>query len=71
VAAERGWLSVLAAEHRELLETASRRGYRQGAGLCGGAATIPFLGMFASRYPDAAILPVGVLGPGSNPHSPD
>jgi len=71
VATERGWLSVLAAEHRELLETASQRGYGEGAGLCGGAATIPFLGMFASRHPDAAILPVGVLGPGSNPHSPD
>jgi acetylornithine deacetylase/succinyl-diaminopimelate desuccinylase-like protein len=71
VAAERGWLSLLAAERRELLETASQRGYRQSAGLCGGAATIPFLGMFASRYPEVAILPVGVLGPGSNPHSPD
>jgi acetylornithine deacetylase/succinyl-diaminopimelate desuccinylase-like protein len=71
VAAERGWLSVLPAGYRGLLETASQRGYGQSAGLCGGAATIPFLGMFASRYPDAAILPVGVLGPGSNPHSPD
>lgn len=71
VAAEGGWLSRPTDGLHKLLDVASQQGYGRSAGLCGGAATIPFLGMFAARYPGALILPVGVLGPGSHPHSPD
>jgi acetylornithine deacetylase/succinyl-diaminopimelate desuccinylase-like protein len=71
VAAESGWASRPPAAVQALLDTASRQGFGRNAGLCGGAATIPFLGMFSARYPDAVIVPAGVLGPGSNPHGPD
>lgn len=71
VAAESGWVLDTGEQLRAMLEAASRRGYSAGAQLCGGGGTIPFLGMFSARYPQAAILPLGVLGPSSNAHGPD
>jgi hypothetical protein len=37
----------------------------------GEGGTIPFLGWLAARFPDAQILALGVLVPGSNHHGPD
>ena len=71
VAAEGGWIATVPTLIDPLLESASRSGYEAEIGWCAGAATIPFLSMFSSRYPKATILPIGVLGPGSNPHGPD
>jgi acetylornithine deacetylase/succinyl-diaminopimelate desuccinylase-like protein len=71
VAAERGWLATLPTPADTFLESASRAGYAADLGWCAGGGTIPFLGMFSARYPTATTLPIGVLGPGSNPHGPD
>lgn len=40
-------------------------------GQLGEGGTIPFMGWLADRFPEAHLLALGVLGPGSNAHGPD
>jgi acetylornithine deacetylase/succinyl-diaminopimelate desuccinylase-like protein len=40
-------------------------------GQLGEGGTIPFMGWLAERFPEAHLLALGVLGPGSNAHGPD
>jgi acetylornithine deacetylase/succinyl-diaminopimelate desuccinylase-like protein len=58
------WLS-------EALDRASEAAFDRPAGTVGEGGTIPFLGWLAERFPDAQILAMGVLVPGSNAHGPD
>lgn len=50
------------------LERASQAFYSAPARYLGEGVTIPFMSMLGEQYPDAQILIVGVLGPGSNAH---
>lgn len=58
------WLSAA-------LDQASEAAFGHPAGLVGEGGTIPFLGWLAERFPDAQLLALGVLVPGSNHHGPD
>ena len=58
------WLS-------EALDRASEAAFGKPAGLVGEGGSIPFLGWLAERFPDAQLLALGVLVPGSNHHGPD
>jgi acetylornithine deacetylase/succinyl-diaminopimelate desuccinylase-like protein len=53
------------------LDHASEAAFGNPAGLAGEGGTIPFLGWLAERFPDAQLLALGVLVPGSNHHGPD
>ncbi|HEX8581638.1 MAG TPA: peptidase M20, partial [Acidimicrobiales bacterium] len=50
---------------------ASVEAYGQPARSIGEGGTIPFIGMLASRFPEAQFVITGVLGPGSNAHGPN
>jgi acetylornithine deacetylase/succinyl-diaminopimelate desuccinylase-like protein len=53
------------------LDRASLAAFGRPAGLVGEGGTIPFLGWLAERFPEAQLLALGVLVPGSNHHGPD
>jgi acetylornithine deacetylase/succinyl-diaminopimelate desuccinylase-like protein len=59
-----GWLAAA-------LDRASTSCFGRPSGAVGEGGTIPFMGWLAQRFPDAEILALGVLGPGSNAHGPD
>ena len=58
------WLS-------DALDEASVAAFDRPSGQVGEGGTIPFLGWLADRFPEAQILALGVLVPGSNHHGPD
>jgi len=58
------WLSAA-------LDRASEAAFGRPAATVGEGGTIPFAGWLAERFPDAQILALGVLVPGSNHHGPD
>jgi acetylornithine deacetylase/succinyl-diaminopimelate desuccinylase-like protein len=53
------------------LERASTSCFGPPYGQLGEGGTIPFMGWLAERFPEAHLLALGVLGPGSNAHGPD
>ena len=53
------------------LDRASEVSFGRPPGEMGEGGTIPFMGWLAARFPEAQILALGVLGPGSNAHGPD
>ncbi len=53
------------------LDAASLACFGMPAGRFGEGGSIPFMGWLTSRYPEAELLAMGVLGPGSNAHGPD
>ncbi len=53
------------------LERASTTCFGPPSAEVGEGGTIPFMGWLAARFPEAEILALGVLGPGSNAHGPD
>jgi len=53
------------------LDDASLACFGQPSGRLGEGGTIPFMGWLAAQFPEAQILALGVLGPGSNAHGPD
>ncbi len=53
------------------LTAASRACFGNPSGQLGEGGTIPFMGWLAAQFPEAQILALGVLGPGSNAHGPD
>jgi acetylornithine deacetylase/succinyl-diaminopimelate desuccinylase-like protein len=55
----------------QALDDASGACFDQPSGRLGEGGTIPFMGWLADRFPEAQILALGVLGPGSNAHGPD
>jgi acetylornithine deacetylase/succinyl-diaminopimelate desuccinylase-like protein len=55
----------------EALDRASEAAFGRPSAQVGEGGTIPFLGWLAARFPDAQILALGVLIPGSNHHGPD
>jgi acetylornithine deacetylase/succinyl-diaminopimelate desuccinylase-like protein len=55
----------------DALDGASRAAFGRPSARVGEGGTIPFLGWLAERFPDAQILALGVLVPGSNHHGPD
>jgi acetylornithine deacetylase/succinyl-diaminopimelate desuccinylase-like protein len=55
----------------EALDRSSEAAFGRPSGQVGEGGTIPFLGWLAARFPDAQILALGVLVPGSNHHGPD
>ncbi len=55
----------------DALDVASVAAFGQPSGQVGEGGTIPFLGWLAERFPDAQILALGALIPGSNHHGPD
>ncbi len=55
----------------DALDEASQAAFGRPSGQMGEGGTIPFLGWLADEFPDAHLLALGVLGPGSNPHGPD
>jgi hypothetical protein len=58
------WLAIA-------LDDASMACYERPSGRLGEGGTIPFMGWLAGQFPEAQILALGVLGPGSNAHGPD
>ncbi len=58
------WLS-------DALDRASHAAFGRPAATVGEGGTIPFAGWLAERFPDAHVLALGVLVPGSNHHGPD
>jgi acetylornithine deacetylase/succinyl-diaminopimelate desuccinylase-like protein len=67
-----GWAAPpLAPWLSEALDRASVAAFGKPVGLVGEGGTIPFLGWLAERFPDAQLLALGVLVPGSNHHGPD
>jgi acetylornithine deacetylase/succinyl-diaminopimelate desuccinylase-like protein len=72
VPAAGGWAAApLAPWLGHALEQASQVCFANPFAQLGEGGTIPFMGWLAERFPDAQILAVGVLGPGSNAHGPD
>ena len=69
--AEDGWSATIPAGLRTLLDEASAAGYGSPASECGGGATIPPLSILSRRFPEAAVVPLGLVTPTSNPHGPD
>lgn len=55
----------------DALSEASRVAFGREAGFTGEGGSIPFLASLASRFPEAAFVATGVLGPGSNAHGID
>ncbi len=53
------------------LDHASMACFERPSGRLGEGGTIPFMGWLAAQFPEAQILALGVLGPGSNAHGPD
>jgi acetylornithine deacetylase/succinyl-diaminopimelate desuccinylase-like protein len=53
------------------LEDASMSAYGKSHRSMGEGGTIPFMGMLATRFPNAQFAVAGVLGPGSNAHGPN
>lgn len=53
------------------LDRASTACFGPPHGQLGEGGTIPFMGWLAEQFPDAHLLALGVLGPGSNAHGPD
>jgi acetylornithine deacetylase/succinyl-diaminopimelate desuccinylase-like protein len=53
------------------LDDASMACFARPSGRLGEGGTIPFMGWLAAQFPEAQILALGVLGPGSNAHGPD
>ncbi len=53
------------------LDRASTACFGPPYGQLGEGGTIPFMGWLAERFPEAHLLALGVLGPGSNAHGPD
>jgi acetylornithine deacetylase/succinyl-diaminopimelate desuccinylase-like protein len=58
------WLS-------DTLEDASMAAFGQPHRSMGEGGSIPFMGMLATRFPNAQFAVAGVLGPGSNAHGPN
>lgn len=69
--AEDGWSTTVPEGLGVLLDEAGVAGYGARAAECGGGATIPPLGILARRFPEAAIVPLGLVTPSCNPHGPD
>ncbi len=55
----------------EALDAASLRSFGAPACAYGEGGSIPFVGMFGARYPNAQFVITGVLGPHSNAHGPN
>ena len=53
------------------LDAASRSAYGNPPARTGVGGSIPFIGMLGRRFPSAAFVVTGVLGPGSNAHGPN
>jgi acetylornithine deacetylase/succinyl-diaminopimelate desuccinylase-like protein len=53
------------------LDLASTSCFGPPHGQLGEGGTIPFMGWLAEQFPEAHLLALGVLGPGSNAHGPD
>lgn len=59
-----GWL-------QDAVDAASQVAFGTDALAMGEGGTIPFMAMLGERFPEAAFLITGVLGPGSNAHGPN
>ncbi len=71
-AAAPGWVAPDPARWVEdALDRASHAAFGRPAAAYGEGGTIPFLSVLGSRFPDAQMVALGVLGPGSNAHGPD
>jgi acetylornithine deacetylase/succinyl-diaminopimelate desuccinylase-like protein len=55
----------------EAIMQASQNYFGNSAMYMGGGGTIPFMNMFAERFPQAQFMVTGVLGPRSNAHGPN
>lgn len=67
-----GWAAPpLAPWLASALDDASGAAFGNPSGELGEGGTIPFMGWLAAQFPEAQILALGVLGPGSNAHGPD
>ena len=67
-----GWVApALPPALDSLLNSASEALFGNPAGKAGAGGTIPVLSMLHAAFPQAAFLVTGVLGPGSNAHSPN
>ncbi|MCC6434625.1 MAG: M20/M25/M40 family metallo-hydrolase [Acidimicrobiales bacterium] len=53
------------------LDEASQAHFGRPVGYVGEGGTIPLMGTLQAGFPDAALLVIGVLGPGSNAHGPN
>ncbi len=56
---------------QDALDAASRRHFGEPVGWMGEGGTIPLMGTLQVGFPDAQLLVIGVLGPGSNAHGPN
>jgi acetylornithine deacetylase/succinyl-diaminopimelate desuccinylase-like protein len=67
-----GWNSpAFAPWLRTALDQASQASFGQPARTMGEGGSISFMGMLGQRFPDAQFVVTGLLGPGSNAHSPN
>ena len=67
-----GWMAPpLEPWLEDALREASREAFGREAGFTGEGGSIPFLASLAGRFPDAAFVATGVLGPDSNAHGID
>lgn len=67
-----GWLATpLATWLATANEQSSQLFFNKPAMYIGEGGTIPFMGMLATKFPEAQFLITGVLGPGSNAHGPN
>jgi acetylornithine deacetylase/succinyl-diaminopimelate desuccinylase-like protein len=67
-----GWAAPpLAPWLADSLDAASEACFGAPSGQLGEGGSIPFMGWLAAQFPQAQILALGVLGPGSNAHGPD
>ena len=67
-----GWMAPpLAPWLDDALSEASRVAFGREAGFTGEGGSIPFLASLAGRFPEAAFVATGVLGPDSNAHGID
>lgn len=67
-----GWMAPpLAPWLDDALADASRSAFGREAAFTGEGGSIPFLASLAARYPEAAFVATGVLGPDSNAHGID
>ncbi|MEZ5232120.1 MAG: M20/M25/M40 family metallo-hydrolase [Acidimicrobiales bacterium] len=55
----------------DALEQASQAHFGRPVGYVGEGGTIPLMGTLQAGFPDAQLLVIGVLGPGSNAHGPN
>jgi acetylornithine deacetylase/succinyl-diaminopimelate desuccinylase-like protein len=53
------------------LDEASRASFGEPARSFGEGGSIPFMGMLATKFPEAQFVITGVLGPGANAHGPN